>query len=166
MPTQFPGQSSIDMNQLCSPDGPLYHMMNTLIKNHFQTYTANLELSIKNQFGVIQTKMNDLSNKIDFNSKQIASLTGHFSKPSKPDEAKKGEKTKEPMESLEARKKARVAIQERDQRDQARKEKLAQQFGVSIQEIEDSEKPVESQGHNEETSDGESSDEDSENTPS
>jgi len=68
------------------------------------------------------------------------------------------------MDTLEARRKARVAILARDQKDQARKEKLAQQFGVSIQEVEDAEKSDESQGHNEETSDGQTSDEESEST--
>jgi len=59
MPTQFPGSTSIDLNQLCSPDGPLYQMMNNLIANHLKTFTTALELSTKNQFEVIKQLKTD-----------------------------------------------------------------------------------------------------------
>ena len=115
MPTQFPGSSSIDLNRLCSPDGPLYQLMNTLISNQLKSFTTALELSTKAQFEVINKKLGELSNKIDNNSRQLAELTGRTSKPSRlpeVDEAKQGEKIKEPKESLEARIKARVALQQ------------------------------------------------------
>src|ERR1044071_6481323 len=69
MPTQFPGSSSIDLNQLCSPDGALYQMMNTLIANHLKSFTTSWELKTTTQFEVINKKLGELSNKIDNNSR-------------------------------------------------------------------------------------------------
>ena len=70
-----------------------------------------------------------------------------------------GEKIKVPLDTLEARKKARVAILQRDLKDQVRKEQLAKQFGVSVEEIEDAEKSDDSLRHNKETADGKTSEE-------
>src|ERR1044071_7479149 len=160
MPTQFPGSSSIDLNQLCSPDGPLYQLMNTPIANHLKSFTTALELSTKTQFVVINKKLGKLSNKIDNNSRQLAELTGRTSQPGrlpKVDEAKKGEKIKELKESLEARIKARVALQQQQLLEKAQKQKEDQQRLVSRTEVE----AEPSQGHNDETAEETSDDSES-----
>ena len=117
-PTQSSsGATSIDLNQLCSPDGPLYQMIHNLISSHLQNFTTAMELKNATQLEMIRNAMeirtSELSRQIENNRRQLEHLSGIA--PPAPwfpevDEAKKGEKNKEPEKmNLEQAKKAKEA---------------------------------------------------------